>query len=300
MPRSLVTGGAGFIGSNLVDALVGLGHDVVCLDNESSKSNDRFHWNSRADNHKVDICDQPKIERLFAGVDLVFHLAASARIATTIDDPIGTFRTNVLGTVVVLECARKNGARRLVYSSTSSAYGRNEPPHKESQQDDPLNPYSVSKVSGEKACRMYSDLFGLDTVSLRYFNVYGPREPTKGKYAPVMGIFRSQKDRGEPLTIAGDGLQRRDFTHVYDVVRANLLASEAEIPKEKRGRLFNIGSGVNFSVLEIANMVSGEKVFLPPRPGEMKETLADNSRAASELGWRPTFNFEDYALSFSS
>ena len=180
MPRSLVTGGAGFIGSNLVDALLGVGHEVVCIDNESSRSNDRFHWNGRAENHKADICDRGSVERLFAGVDFVFHLAAEARIGLTMSDPVKTFKTNVLGTSVALECARVNSVKRFVYSSTSSAYGRNPTPNREDQKDDPLNPYSVSKVCGEKVCRMYSDVFGLSTVVLRYFNVYGPRQPNKG------------------------------------------------------------------------------------------------------------------------
>lgn len=292
MPRSLVTGGAGFIGSNLVDALLGVGHDVVCIDNESSRSNDRFHWNGRAENHKVDVCDRGGIERLFAGVDFVFHLAAEARIGLTMSDPVRTFKTNVLGTSVVLECARANSVRRLIYSSTSSAYGRNPTPNREGQSDDPLNPYSVSKVCGEKACRMYSNLFGLSTMVLRYFNVYGPRQPTKGQYAPVMGVFQRQKSAGEPLTIVGDGRQRRDFTHVYDVARANILAAEADIADVFS--VINIGSGTNRSVLEIADMVSENRVFLPARPGEMRETLADNGLAAELLGWRPAFRVDDW------
>ena len=292
MPRSLVTGGAGFIGSNLVDALLGVGHDVVCIDNESSRSNDRFHWNGRAENHKVDVCDRGGIERLFAGVDFVFHLAAEARIGLTMSDPVRTFKTNVLGTSVVLECARANSVRRLIYSSTSSAYGRNPTPNREEQSDDPLNPYSVSKVCGEKACRMYSNLFGLSTMVLRYFNVYGPRQPTKGQYAPVMGVFQRQKSAGEPLTIVGDGRQRRDFTHVYDVARANILATEADIADVFS--VINIGSGTNRSVLEIADMVSENRVFLPARPGEMRETLADNGLAAELLGWRPAFRVDDW------
>jgi UDP-glucose 4-epimerase len=297
LPRSLVTGGAGFIGSNLVEALLGIGHDVVCVDNESSNATEKFHWNGGAENHKVDICDQKPMSRLFSGVDFVFHLAAEARIGCTMENPVKAFSTNVLGTATVLECCRSNGVKRAVISSTSAAYGNNSVPNVESQADDPLNPYSVSKVASEKASRMYSDLFGLETVVLRYFNVYGPREPTKGVYAPVIGIFKRQKAAGQPLTVVGDGLQRRDFTHVYDVAKANILAAEAPLPKKEMGRVFNIGSGSNISVLEIAQMISEKIVFLPARDGEMRETLASNERARSLLGWKPSFKVEDYIAS---
>lgn len=297
MPKSLVTGGAGFIGSNLVDALLGVGHEVVCVDNESSQSNDSYHWNGRAENHKTDICDHEAMMKIMAGVDFVFHLAAEARIGLTMENPVKAFKTNTLGTAVVLDCGLKNGVKRVMFSSTSSAYGRNPAPNVETQPDDPLNPYSVSKVAGEKACRMYSELFGLETVVFRYFNIYGPREPKKGQYAPVIGIFRRQRDAGEALTVVGDGLQRRDFTHVYDVARANILAAEADIPKNELGSVFNIGTGSNYSVLEIADMISEKRVFLPARPGEMKETLADNGKASRILGWKPTFKVDDYIAS---
>lgn len=299
MPKSLVTGGAGFIGSNLVDALLGVGHDVVCVDNEASRCNDSFHWNLRAENHKVDVCDKEGTSRLFAGVDYVFHLAAEARIGLTMEDPVKTFRTNVVGTATVLQHSRDNGVKRVVFSSTSSAYGRNPTPNVESQPDDPLNPYSVSKVAGEKACRMYWDLFGLETVILRYFNVYGPREPKKGQYAPVMGVFQRQRAGGLPLTVVGDGLQRRDFTHVYDVVRANILAAEADLPKEDLGGVFNVGAGRNLSVLEVAERMSDDLTFLPARPGEMRETLADARKAETILGWKAKFRVEDYIESLS-
>jgi len=292
-----VTGGAGFIGSNLVDALLGIGHDVVCVDNESSESSEKFHWNGRAENHKVDVCDQKSMSRLFSGIEFVFHLAAEARIGNTMENPVKAFDTNVVGTATVLECCRSNGVRRMVLSSTSAAYGKNSVPNVESQLDDPMNPYSVSKVAAEKACNMYSDLFGLETVVLRYFNVYGPREPTKGVYAPVIGIFKRQKAAGQPLTVVGDGLQRRDFTHVYDVAKANILAAEASLTKKEMRGVFNIGSGSNISVLEIAQMISEKINFLPARVGEMRETLADNERARSLLGWKPSFNVENYIAS---
>jgi UDP-glucose 4-epimerase len=294
MPRSLVTGGAGFIGSNLVDKLIETGHEVVCVDNESSMSTDMYHWNPAAENHKIDICSLDEMDGLFRGVDFVFHLAAESRIGLTMENPVKAFMTNAVGTAKVLQCARTNGVKRVMYSSTSSAYGNNPSPNRESQPDDGLNPYSVSKLAGEKACHMYSRLFGLNTVIFRYFNIYGPREPRKGQYAPVIGIFARQRAAGEPLTVVGDGLQRRDFTHVNDVVNANILAATKEIPEEFIGTVFNVGTGRNHSILELANMMSDNISFIPERPGEMRETLADKSKIRKVLGWEPTVQLEDY------
>lgn len=292
--KFLVTGGAGFIGSNLVDKLLVLGHDVLVLDNESSDAHDNFYWNSKASNHIVDICDYEKIRTLFNGVDYVFHLAAEARIQPAIQNPILAAKTNSLGTATVLQCAREAGIKRLIYSSTSSAYGRNPIPNKEDQPDDCLNPYSVSKVSGEKFCKMYSDLFGLETVILRYFNVYGQREPARGPYAPIIGIFKRQKDNDEMLTVVGDGEQRRDFTHVDDVVQANILAFKSKIPKEFFGTVFNIGTGVNYSINEIVQMINHKYIHIDARIGESRMTLADNNKSKSILGWQPTVNLKEY------
>lgn len=299
MPRSLVTGGAGFIGSNLVDALLEAGHEVVCVDNESSVSTDGYHWNRGAENHKVDICHMAGMEPLFRGVDYVFHLAAESRIGSTMEDPVRAFMTNVVGTANVLQCSRMCGVRRVMYSSTSSAYGGNPTPNVETQPDDCLNPYSVSKAAGEKACTMYWRLFGLETVVFRYFNIYGPREPRQGQYAPVIGIFARQRAAGQPLTVVGDGLQRRDFTHVVDVVRANVLAATASVDAADMGTVINIGTGRNHSILELAKMMSPGVAFIPERPGEMRETLADNSKARRVLGWEPTVVFEDYVRSLA-
>ena len=293
--KILVTGGAGFIGSNIVDTLLGLGNRVVVIDNESSEAHEAFYWNSLAENHKLDICDYESIRPLFDGVDYVFHLAAEARIQPAIINPLLAVKTNSLGTATVLQCAREAGVKRVVYSSTSSAYGKkNNIPNNEDQPDDCLNPYSVSKVNGEKLCKMYTDLFGLETIILRYFNVYGNREPMKGQYAPLIGIFKRQKQNGDLLTIVGDGEQRRDFTNVIDVVQANVLAATAEIPNDLLGTVFNVGTGTNHSVNEIVKMYSHESINIPPRPGEARETLADNSKAKSILGWKPTVSLEDY------
>jgi UDP-glucose 4-epimerase len=285
--KSLVTGGAGFIGSNIVDKLLELGHEVVVIDNESSDAHESFYWNPLAKNYKLDICDYEDIRPLFENVNYVFHLAAEARIQPAILNPLKAVKTNSLGTATVLQCAREAGVKRVVYSSTSSAYGFNTIPNKEDQLDDCLNPYSVSKVSGEKMCSMYTNLFNLETVILRYFNVYGPRQPMRGQYAPVVGIFKRQKDANESLTIVGDGEQRRDFTHVHDVVNANILAATEDIDSSLLGTVFNIGSGKNYSINEIAKMYGHEMINIPPRIGESRETLANNDKAKNVLSWKP-------------
>lgn len=297
--KSLVTGGAGFIGSHIVDKLIELGHEVVVIDNESSEVHNNFYYNEKAKYHKLDIADYESTRPLYDGVDFVFHLAAESRIQPAIENPLIAIRTNTLGTGTVLQCSREAKVTRVIYSSTSSAYGRaNTPPLKESMPDDCLNPYSVSKVSGEKLCKMYSDLFGLETVTFRYFNVYGPREPLKGPYAPVVGLFLRQKKAGEALTIVGDGNQRRDFTHVDDVVDANIKAmqfkSNANLYFSISGELFNVGTGCNHSILELARMISDTVRFIPPRPGESRETKANNNKIADALDWFPTKKIETY------
>jgi UDP-glucose 4-epimerase len=295
--KSIVTGGAGFIGSHLVDKLLELNHDVICIDNESSQSNEEFRWNDGADNYKLDICNYQHIAPLFYNVDYVFHMAAESRIEPSIKNPLNTNKVNILGTTNILQAAREHGVQKVLYSSTSAAYGRNKIPHQESMYEDCLNPYSVSKVCGEKICRMYTELFKLKTVIFRYFNVYGPRQPKRGQYAPVIGIFLRQKESLEPLTIVGDGSQRRDFIHVQDVINANICAAEHNITNDLYGTVFNVGSGQNYSILEIANMISDKHRFLEPRKGEMKETLADISKIQQYLPWQPTVDLEDYIKS---
>ena len=181
-----------------------------------------------------------------------------------------------------------------MYSSTSAAYGRNEPANIETQPDDCLNPYSVSKVSGEKLCRMYTELYGLPTVTFRYFNVYGERQPLKGQYAPVIGIFLRQRAAGEPLTIVGDGNQRRDFTYVGDVVNANILAATKEVDSEAFGQVYNIGTGNNYSINQIARMISNNTVNIAPRPGETRLSLANNQKFRKTFGWEPTMKLEEW------
>ena len=291
--KYLVTGGAGFIGSNLVDELIKSGHEVIVLDNESSDANEEFYWNEKAENHKVDINEYEQIRCLFDGVDVVFHLA-EARIQPSIENPLLAVKTNVLGTATVLQCAREAKAKRVVYSSTSSAYGlKNDPPLREDMPKDCLNPYSVSKTAGEELCLMYTRLFGLETVVFRYFNVFGERQPLRGQYAPVIGIFLRQRAAGESLTIVGDGDQRRDFTHVSDVVKANISASEMKNEKCV-GNIINVGAGVNYSVNEVASFISGDTVNLPPRPAEARETLADTSLFYSVFEWKPRDILEEW------
>jgi len=296
MTRSLVTGGAGFIGSHIVDHLLELGHEVIVIDNESAESNEKFYWNDSAKNYKYDIRDYENTRLLYEGVDYVFHTAAEARIQPAILNPIEAVSINCVGTVTVLQCAREANVKKVMYSSTSSGYGFNEPPNDETQRDDCLNPYSVSKVSGEKLCSMYTDLFGLKTVIFRYFNVYGDRSPISGQYAPVIGIFFRQRGDNEPLTIVGDGEQRRDFTHVSDVVQANVLAALVEVDDDCYGKMYNVGNAVNYSINEIADAISDNQTNIPPRIGEARTTLADNTRLKTTFGWDPKVNLMEWIV----
>ena len=291
--KSLVTGGAGFIGSHIVDTLLDAGHEVIVLDNEYS-DNEKFNWNDKVENHVVDICDYESSRKYYDGVDYVFHTAAEARIGPAIANPINAVNINTVGTCTVLQCAREAGVKKVMYSSTSSGYGLNEPPNTEDQPDDCLNPYSVSKVCGEKICKMYTDLFELPTVIFRYFNVFGERAPTKGQYAPVIGIFMRQKAAGEQLTIVGDGEQRRDFVYVKDVARANVMAAISNAEPEAYGQVYNVGSGTNFSVNQIAQLISEDVLYLSPRVGEARNSLANIQKITKTFGWRPQVSVDEW------
>lgn len=305
--KCLVTGGAGFIGSNLVDRLLLEGNDVIVIDNESSDAHDYFYWNEKAHNYKYNICDYKNCENVFKKhqPEVVFHIAAEARIQPCIINPLKALESNVVGTGTILQLSREYKVRRLLYSSTSSGYGlKNNPPLSEDMPDDCLNPYSVSKLAGEELCRLYSKLFNLETIIFRYFNVYGERQPLKGQYAPVVGIFQKQKREGKPLTIVGDGEQRRDFTHVSDVVEANILAATKVFDiwqtngTEHRiyqfGQIYNVGTGKNYSINEIAKMIGGETVHIEPRLGEARITLANNSKIKRQLGWFPKVELSEW------
>jgi UDP-glucose 4-epimerase len=284
--KCLVTGGAGFIGSHIVDCLIDLKYEVIVVDNESSESNNRFFYNEQALYYKIDIVNYELTRPLYENVDYVFHLAAESRIQPTLLNPTLAFYTNTLGTQIVLQCAKEAGVKRVIYSSTSAAYGlKNQIPLSENMSNDCLNPYSVSKVAGEEICKLYSNLYGLPTTILRYFNVYGDRQPLTGQYAPVLGLFIEQYKKNEPLTIVGDGSQTRDFIHVKDVVYSNILCMTSSDSID--GEIFNIGAGYNFSILEVARMLSDSYIFIPSRTGEAKHTLANNNKAKIYLGWEP-------------
>lgn len=290
--KILVTGGAGFIGSNLVDELINLGHDVVCVDSNIATSNENFYYNEKADNRVSDVCNLGELRQAMAGCDYVFHMAAQSRVQESVDRPRTSFQSNVIGVANVLEVAKDVGVKRVIYSMTSSVYGDHPVPHLEDMIPKPLSPYAVSKLAGEQLCRVYSELYGLDTVSLRYFNVYGPREPSRGEYATVVKKFQYKYLEDAPLTIVGDGEQRRDFTHVSDIVAANIAAMNYE--PSLKGEIFNIGSGKNYSINEIARMISDKHEYVPARPGEARETLADNSKAWRVLGWKPKQSLQNY------
>ena len=292
--KCLVTGGAGFIGSNLVDRLVDDGHDVIVIDNESSNSRDEFYWNDTAHNYKFDICDYETIRPLYEGVDYVFHLAAESSIQSSIENPIHTFNVNSVGTCTVLQCSAEVGVKKVMYSSTASAYGGNESPNIESQPDDCLNPYSVSKVSGEKICKMYANLYGLKTVIFRYFNVYGERQPLRGQYAPVIGLFLDMAKKNIPLTVVGDGNQRRDFVYVGDIVNANIIAAMSEVDSLEYGQVYHIGTGSNYSVNQIAKMISSNIVNINSRPGEVRYSLANNEKFKKTFDWEPKMKLENW------
>lgn len=292
--KIIVTGGCGFIGSHIVDRLINDGNEVIVIDDESSVVNEQFYYNDKATYHKIDIADYDKVRPIFDNVDYVYHLAAKSRVQLTIQNPLKTIHTNSYGTAVLLECSREANVKRFIYSSTSSAYGlKNLSPLNEEMHPDCLSPYSVGKVSGEMLCKVYSDLYNLKTVIFRYFNVYGPREPLRGQYAPVIGLFLKKHINNEPLTIIGDGKQRRDFTHVNDAVEANILAMTADL-KDQYGTVFNIGSGKNYSILELTEMISNNVEYLPPRPAEAQITLADNSKARKYLNWNPKMDLQQY------
>jgi UDP-glucose 4-epimerase len=289
--RCIVTGGAGFIGSNLVDKLIDEGHEVIIFDNYSTGKKENINPNAKF--FLVDITHQPYFETntmkdIMSGVDVVFHLAALARVQPSIENPIEYHNTNINGTLNMLDACRKYGVKRFVFSSSSSVYGdvrEEDLPTSENSELNPMSPYALHKLVGEQYCKLYSELYGLETVSLRYFNVYGERQPIEGAYTLVMGVFAQQRLNGEKMTIRGDGEQRRDFTYVGDVVDANIKCME--YPLELNGDVFNIGNGDNKSVNDIADLIGGERVNLEPVI-EPRVTLADNTKIKKLLDWKPT------------
>lgn len=285
----LVTGGAGFIGSNIVDALLTRDIKVRTIDNFATGN--RKNLNPRADLIEADIRDAEAIRTAFDGIDCVFHLAALPRIPLSIAKPVETHMTNVVGTLNVLIAAREAKVRRIIYSGSSSIYGDQAVmPLVETMTPNPLNPYALQKYVGEQYTRMFHRLFAMETLTLRYFNVYGPRMASEGAYVTVISAFMAARKRGEPLPIHGDGEQTRDFTHVSDVVAANLLAMDAPIAD---GRAINVGAGRNVSINRIADLIGGQRILSEGRKGDMRNTLADTTEAARILGWRPRVSVEE-------
>jgi nucleoside-diphosphate-sugar epimerase len=291
--KFLVTGGAGFIGSRLVDLLINEGHKVTVIDNFSSGKKENIH-------KKAKVCFADITNSLYetiikwemVGCDGVFHLAASTKVQESIEDPIKYNKQNVDGTLNILTWAKEAGVKRVVNSSSSAVYGNvKNLPIKENNNKNPISPYGLQKLISEKYCELFSNIYGLETVNLRYFNVFGEGQPVVGSYSSVVGIFLKQKKENESLTIVGDGNQTRDFVYVGDVATANILAMLSE--KVGKGESINIGSNESISVNQIAEAVGGEKKFISNRR-EPRDSLCCNEKAKKLLGWFPSLKLKTW------
>ncbi len=291
--KYVVTGGAGFIGSNLVDELIKNGHDIHIIDNFSSGKKE--NCNSKAEVHYLDISKSKnlkKISEVLNGCDTVFHCAASARVQPSIADPINYEKNNTIGLINTLKTAVDLNVRRFIYSASSSAYGPTDQlPSYENDSINPISPYASQKYYGEITCRMFSEVYNIETVSLRYFNVFGERQNLGGAYATVIGIFLNQLSKKIPLTVNGDGKQRRDFTYVGDVVNANILACNS--PNVGKGEIINIGSGKNISIHAVAKMLSNSIEFKKALK-EPFANLASIEKAKKLLDWEPQTSLEGW------
>ncbi len=297
----LVTGGAGFIGSHLTERLLRDGARVRVLDNFSTGSVANLAFAGSSDDGleviRGDIRDLATVQRAAAGASVIYHQAAMRSVPRSVDDPLGANENNVTGTLNVLEAARRAGVRRVVYASSSSVYGdRPDLPKREDQPPSPVSPYAVSKAAGEQYAAVWSRLYGVETVGLRYFNVFGPRQDPASEYAAVIPRFILWAIQGRPLEVHGDGAQSRDFTYIDNVVEANVLAARAP---GVAGEVFNVGCGARVSLLEIAGQLEAllgrtvERRHTPPRPGDVRHTLADVAKAERLLGYRPLVGFEE-------
>ncbi len=288
----LVTGGAGFIGSHLVDALLAYGYRVTVLDNFSTGRKENLSHQKSHPQLKIieaDIAELDAIQGCFEGVEVVFHLAALADIVPSIVNPQAYFHSNVTGTVSVLEACRACGVKRIVYSASSSCYGiATDLPTQETERIDPQYPYALTKYLGEELVFHWRKVYGIKATSLRLFNVYGPRSRTSGTYGAVFGVFLAQKLAGQPFTVVGDGKQTRDFIYVTDVAQAFLKAGFSDAD----GEIFNVGAGAPQSVNRLVELLEGERIYIPKRPGEPDCTWADITKITKTLGWRPQVSFE--------
>lgn len=293
MVKALVTGGAGFIGSHLVDRLLAEGCQVTVLDNYSTGRPENLAHvrdNPKLKVHEVDVSNFEKIHPLFEGQEWVFHIAALADIVPSIQRPLEYHRANVDGTASCLEAARLAGVKRFVYAASSSCYGLPESfPTHEMASISPMYPYALTKYLGEEMVLHWNKVYKLPCVSLRFFNVYGPRSRTSGTYGAVFGVFLAQKINGKPFTVVGDGSQTRDFTFVTDVADAVYTAAKSSAD----GEIFNVGSGNHYSINELTDRLGGEKVFIAKRPGEPDCTFADISKIKRHLGWCPKVSFSE-------
>jgi UDP-glucose 4-epimerase len=287
--RHAVIGGAGFIGHHIVNYLINRGDEVIVIDNLNTGVIENI--NKQAIFHKLDIV-YDDLKPVLQGVTNIYLTAALARVQPSIKDPISFNKVNVEGILQVLEASRVVGVKRVIYSASSSAYGNAKIfPTPETASTNPLSPYGLQKYIGEQYCKLYSGLYGLDTVSLRYFNVYGEGMPLTGAYRTVISIFGEQFKNNKPLTITNDGNQCRDFTYVSDVVAANILAGDYE--DKLNGDVFNVGNGGNFSINEVASMFSDNIIYSEQRLEPM-QTLADNSKLQNTFGWSPKGNLKQW------
>jgi UDP-glucose 4-epimerase len=291
--KTVVTGGAGFIGSHLVDRLLADGHSVRVLDNFSTgRPENLAHLarDPRLSLERVDIASESRLESLLTGADWIFHLAALADIVPSMERPMDYHRANVAGTVAVLEAARRAGVGRFLYAASSSCYGIPDLyPTPETAPTRPQYPYALSKLLGEQCVLHWCQVYRLPAVSLRLFNVYGPRSRTSGTYGAVFGVFLAQKLNRRPYTVVGDGTQSRDFTFVADVADAFVTAAQSAAT----GKIFNVGTGTPVPVNRLVELLEGEVVHVPRRPGEPDRTHADIREIQRELGWRPKVPIEE-------
>lgn len=289
--KTVVTGGGGFIGSHLVDQLLALGHEIIVLDNFSTgRFENLAHLAGQIQIVECDLASPGLWFREITGADWVFHLAALADIVPSIKNPEDYFRSNVNGTFHVLQASQQADVRRFVYVASSSAYGIPDLyPTPESAGIRPQYPYALTKHLGEELVLHWAQVYGLAALSLRFFNVYGPRSRTSGTYGAVFGVFLAQKLAGKPYTIVGDGEQTRDFTYVSDIVSALIVAAQSN----QSGKAYNAGSGATVSVNRLVELLGGEKIYIPKRPGEPDCTFADISKIQAELDWRPKVPIEE-------